>query len=156
MVKKTASEIIEELQLIPLDEEGGYFKRSIRDCEYSSIYYLMTDESFSAMHKLVGFKELWCFLDGDEAVQMQISPKGECKEVSLGSPLKGYSAHTMVEKDYWQGTKLVEGGKWALFFITVLPAFNNTCFVLADENNFELYGDERVEKYLPRNNKCML
>ncbi|MCH8256908.1 MAG: cupin domain-containing protein [Proteobacteria bacterium] len=51
----TAEEIIDRFNLKPLPHEGGYFTEVYQDSEnrsQSSIYYLITEEGFSALHRL--------------------------------------------------------------------------------------------------------
>ena len=59
---KIAMDIINRLKLTPLDGEGGYFRFLHEFGEGSgSIYYLVTDDSFSHLHALSS-DELWFFL----------------------------------------------------------------------------------------------
>ena len=50
---KKAKEVIENLDLSPLNGEGGFFRFLHEFGEHSgSIYYLVTDKSFSHLHAL--------------------------------------------------------------------------------------------------------
>lgn len=76
----TAQEVIEKFDLKPLPNEGGFFKQIYLDPHkiptttlgpfakehlplFSVIYYLITPDSFSALHKLVG-SEVWTWVAG--------------------------------------------------------------------------------------------
>jgi predicted cupin superfamily sugar epimerase len=136
----TAEEIIRILKLEPLPGEGGYYRETWRSAHslpasalpkgYSTnhsldtcIYYLITPESFSAMHKLPG-PEIWHFYMGDPAKQLQISPDGELKEIILGQDvIKNQQLQVVVPGNTWQGTRLLDGGQFALFGTTMSPGF---------------------------------
>ncbi len=107
------SQIISKLGLVPLPGEGGYFretykssvvipgsslppayprKRALSTC----IYYLITPDSFSAIHKLLS-EEIWHFYLGDPAEQLQILPNGESRKIILGNNiLKGEEPQVIV------------------------------------------------------------
>ena len=53
-----ASEVVELLDLVPLEDEGGMWAQSFRDANSSAIYYLMRPGDFSALHRLSS-PELW-------------------------------------------------------------------------------------------------
>jgi len=50
----TAKQIQDLLKLEPLQPEGGYFAESYRSALSSAIYYMLTPDAFSAMHRLKG------------------------------------------------------------------------------------------------------
>lgn len=137
----TAAEIIEFLGLIPLPEEGGYYRETYRSGDagiptnaYGSlvnskrlastaIYYLVTPESFSALHR-VKSDEIFHFYSGDPVEMIQITPEGQLKRILIGNNLaSGELPQVLVPKGVWQGTRLVTGGKWSLMGTTVAPGF---------------------------------
>jgi predicted cupin superfamily sugar epimerase len=140
MTDITAKEIIKLLNLIPLQEEGGYYaetyKSSFRIAPgnlprgYESahslstaIYYLITPKRFSRMHRLPA-DEVWHFYFGDAAEQLQLFPDGTGKIVTLGNHIgKGEVLQTVVPASVWQGTILKPGGRFALFGTTMSPGF---------------------------------
>jgi len=146
------SQIISELGLLPLPGEGGYYKetfkspisisgnsvppgysgkRSLSTC----IYYLITPDSYSAMHKLPT-EEIWHFYLGDPAEQLQLLPNGESRKVKLGNNiLDGEELQVIVPADTWQATKLIEGGKFALFGTTMSPGFEFTDYVAGEKEH---------------------
>ena len=142
----SAEDVIAKLGLIPLPDEGGYYKETFRDNgiipdsvlpdhggprQYStSIYYLVTPDEFSALHA-VRSTEVFHFYAGDPVRMMQINQDGDLKEIILGSDFTNrQSPQTVVEPDVWQGTKLIQGGQWALLGCTVAPGFDFADFTL--------------------------
>jgi uncharacterized protein len=135
----TANDVIKKLDLKPLPEEGGYYKEIYRaegtipkeslpkhsgKRNYStSIYYLITPEEFSGLHR-VASDEIFHFYLGDPVKMIQIYPSGKLEEIVLGPELKKDQAPQVVVKNgVWQGTRLIEGGKWALMGCVVAPGF---------------------------------
>lgn len=163
----TASEIILKLQLTPLPGEGGYYRETFRSqhklsglclpkgytdehCLETCIYYLITPDSFSQMHKLPG-REIWHFYLGDPVEQLQISPGGKIEKIMLGSDiLKGQHPQVMVPANTWQGTRLTGNGKFALFGTTMSPGFEFSDYQPGDLNSMiHSYPDhtEDLKKY---------
>ncbi len=130
--------IIEKLNLQPLSVEGGYFNKVITlnkgDEQLAScIYYLITPDSFSSLHKVLK-DEFWYFLEGDPLIQITIDDEKNLKRTELGKVSEGYSAISLVNKNIWQATKLKDGGSWALVATTVVPGFSESDFISYDEN----------------------
>lgn len=134
-----ADELIEMLKLEPLPEEGGFFRETYRakgvipkealprhggERGYSTlIFYLVTPEDFSGLHR-VKSDEIFHFYRGDPVKMIQIDVAGVLREVVLGSSFEdGHQLQTVVPHRTWQGTRLIEGGKWALMGCTVAPGF---------------------------------
>ena len=144
----SAEDVIAKLRLIPLPDEGGYYRETFRDNgiipdsvlsdhggprHYSTcIYYLVTPDQFSALHA-VRSTEIFHFYAGDPVRMIQITEQGDLNEVILGIDFIHEQAQQMVvEPNVWQGTKLIEGGGWALLGCTVAPGFDFADFVLGD------------------------
>jgi predicted cupin superfamily sugar epimerase len=146
----TAQQIIDRLELVPLTVEGGYFRETYRSplrhmghalpAEYggerhasTAIYYLLTPESFSAIHR-VKSDEVFHFYAGDPVEMLQLWPSGEAKIVLIGNDLAagaGYEPQVVVPAGVWQGCRLVPGGHWALMGCTVAPGFDYADFEAA-------------------------
>ena len=146
-----AEKIIAQYHLTPLDGEGGYVRRTFTSrasLETSSIsphfneqrlplvshiYYLITRESFSSLHRLHS-SEVWTWLEGDPAVMITIDSHHKLTETVIG-PEGLMHAVTFVEGGKWQGTRLIDNETkgYALFSITVVPSFDIADFTLADE-----------------------
>ena len=135
-----AEQIIERLRLKPLKIEGGYFYETFRsgdiinaDClpeRYSSgrclataIYYLLTTDTISKMHRILS-DEIFHFYLGDPVQMLQLNPNGSSNVVFMGTDIMfGQRPQVVVPGGVWQGCKLVEGGKFALMGTTVAPGF---------------------------------
>ena len=128
----TAQDVIELLKLEPLPEEGGFYRETFRDSgkivensrNYSTcIYYLVTEEEFSALHR-VKSTEIFHHYLGDPVSMLQFGEDQTAKEIIIGKDLVvGHSPQVIVPPKIWQGTKLVDGGQWALLGCTVSPGF---------------------------------
>ncbi len=136
----TADQIIALLNLTPHPREGGYFRETYRSPETVSektlpsrykgirslgtaIYYLLTPQAFSAMHRLQS-DEIFHFYLGDPVEMLQLWPNGTGKVVVLGSDvLKGMQPQVIVPGGVWQGARLMKNGKFALLGTTVSPGF---------------------------------
>lgn len=136
----TADQIIALLNLTPHPKEGGYFIETYRSPETISektlpsryrgmrpfgtaIYYLLTPEAFSAMHRL-NSDEIFHFYLGDPVEMLQLWPDGSGKVLILGCDiLNGMQPQVIVPKGVWQGARVLKKGRFALFGTTVSPGF---------------------------------
>ena len=137
----TADEVKQLLQLEPLAIEGGFFRETYRSrwnvaAEYlpdgirgsrsigTAIYYMITPETFSALHRLPG-SEVFHFYLGDPAIMLQLLPDGRAQTITLGSDLaRGQQPQVVVRGGIWQGCRLAPGGKFALMGTTMSPGFD--------------------------------
>jgi uncharacterized protein len=135
-----ARQLISKLGLAPLPEEGGYFAQTWTSpakgadgrASGSAILFLITDDEFSALHRL-GTDEVWHFHAGDPAELTQIEPvTGSCRSCILGPDVQGtHVSQAVVRAGTWQGARLCPGTRgWALFGCTVSPAWNGDEFEL--------------------------
>lgn len=138
--------IISKLHLVPLPEEGGYFVETYRSptkltyrqlpsvytsdrCLCTAIYYLLTPETFSALHKLPG-DEIYHFYLGDPVEMLQLKPDGSGELITIGSDVaSGMVPQVIVSGGVWQGSKLKPGGKFALMGTTMSPGFEFADYV---------------------------
>jgi predicted cupin superfamily sugar epimerase len=146
----TAEALIEHYQLEPLDQEGGFFRqiwrsdRRIANPALGSafpdeqshpmgtlIYFLLTADSFSAMHRLPT-PEHWFYHLGDPAEMLLLHPDGGGEQRTLGPDLMGgQSVQITTPAHSWQGTRLLSrpGGRGFCFFSCVMvPGFEWTDF----------------------------
>ena len=137
----TADDVKRLLQLTPLELEGGFFRETYRSRwqvppEHlpagfggsrsigTAIYYLITPESFSTLHRLPGC-EIFHFYLGDPVIMLQLHPDGEAETVSLGQDIAaGHHPQVVVRGGIWQGCRLAPQGKWALLGTTMSPGFD--------------------------------
>ncbi len=134
----SAWDVVRLLKLEPLDQEGGYFRRTgesdaiLPDGRraWSIIYSLITPEGFSAMHRLAR-DEIWCFHAGDPLESLHLRAEGSGEWVKLGLHLAGGERpQAVVPAKTWQGTRLAAGGRWALVTCVVAPEFQWSDFEL--------------------------
>ena len=141
MPELTADELRHLLQLEPLTIEGGYFRETYRSCAqiphsalppaYSGprafstcIYYLLTPDTSSVIHRLPG-EEIFHFYLGDPVEMLQLRPGGNGELITLGSDLRSnMHLQHIVPGGVWQGARLKEGGRFALMGTTVAPGFD--------------------------------
>lgn len=137
----TADQIVNSLHLKPHPEEGGYFVETYRSEELipkealpdrykgersfaTAIYYLLTPDAFSALHRLQS-DEIFHFYLGDPVEMLQLWPDGTGKIIILGPDiLHGMIPQVIVPKEIWQGARIVQGGRFALLGTTVAPGFD--------------------------------
>ena len=132
----TAQEVITALNLEPLTMEGGYFRRNYCSDQVlngkpiaTAIYYLLTPDSFSRLHKLPS-DEVYHFYMGDPVELTVLSPDGSAQTVTLGTDLKkGMIPQFCVHANQWQGSCLAPNGAWALVGTTMAPGFKDEDFV---------------------------
>jgi predicted cupin superfamily sugar epimerase len=149
----SASEIIRLLHLEPLLQEGGWYRethrsslelpadvlapryRSTRSAS-TAIYYLLTPETSSALHRLPT-DEVFHFYLGDPVDMLQLGPKAADggRIVTLGSDiLAGQQVQAVVAAGVWQGSLLCAGGTVALMGTTMTPGFDFADYVAADRD----------------------
>ena len=157
----TADKVKSLLNLKPHPEEGGFFKETYRSPhilskdmlpdEYeekrslaTAIYYLLTPDTFSALHRLPT-DELFHFYLGDPVEMLQLLPDGSGKTITLGQDItNGMQLQGLVRKGVWQGSRLCAGGRFALLGTTMSPGFESDDYepgerekLIADYPQFE-------------------
>lgn len=138
----SADEVKALLSLRPLPEEGGFFARTYLGaplpCDAlmgryrgerpiaTAIYYLLTRDEVSALHRLPG-DELFHFYLGDAVEQLRLFPDGSGRVVTIGPDLAaGERPQALVPGGVWQGARLSAGGRhgYALLGTTMSPGFS--------------------------------
>jgi predicted cupin superfamily sugar epimerase len=139
----TASQIIEALGLRPHPIEGGYFRETYRSAGSipaaalpsayrteagrsfgTAIYYLLTAETFSEMHRLPTEEVFHLYLGGPVRM-LQLFPDGSGREVIIGADvLAGEQPQLIVQPGVWQGSRLEPGVEFALLGATMAPGFD--------------------------------
>ncbi|MCS6852151.1 MAG: cupin domain-containing protein [Gemmataceae bacterium] len=157
----TAEELITLLDLKPLPREGGFYRETYRssDCwpagslsrfpkeksAATAIYYLLTPDTFSALHRLPT-DEIFHFYLGDPVSMLQLRPDGTGRIVTLGPELRrGQQLQVVVPRGVWQGSFLAPGGKVALLGTTMAPGFDFDDYEPGQRANllrqYPLFGD---------------
>ncbi len=139
----TAEELMACLDLRPLPLEGGYYRETYRSAEQipatalparygtdkaasTAIYYLLTPETFSALHRLPT-DEIFHFYLGSPVQLLQLLPDGSGQQVTLGPDVRaGQQLQVVVRHGVWQGSWLAPGGSFALLGTTMAPGFDFT------------------------------
>lgn len=148
-MRLTAEEVIAQLGLRPLEGEGGYYAETYRSSleleaallagrhhgprsAKTAIYFLVTPDAFSALHRLPG-DEVYHFYLGDPLELTLLHPDGRVETIRLGSDLRaGERPQAVAPGGAWQGSALAPGGEWALVGTTMSPGFHFDDFELGD------------------------
>jgi predicted cupin superfamily sugar epimerase len=136
-------EIVAALGLQPHPIEGGFFRETYRSdgmiagaslpTGYRSasgrsfgtaIYYLLTVDTFSEMHRLPTDEVFHLYLGGPVRM-LQLFPDGVAREVLLGTDIRaGQRPQIVVPAGVWQGSRLEPGVDFALMGATMAPGFD--------------------------------
>ena len=150
MTQLTIEDIIEKLNLVPLSEEGGLVAETYQSEETyenrkvgSAIYYFLTENSFSHLHKLSA-DEMWHFYYGDPVEIIQIDDEtGEKSIHKLGVDLlNGETPQVLVKKNVWQGARIIPGGTmgFTLMGTTMSPSYMDNDFIFGSR-------EEMIKKF---------
>ncbi len=172
--RPTADDLIRFLHLQPLPREGGWYRETYRSSRRlpaaaltpsyraarsasTAIYYLLTPDTFSALHRLPT-EEVFHFYLGDPVEMLQLGPNPEDggRIVILGSDLfAGQQVQMMVPAGVWQGSLLQAGGAFALLGTTLAPGFDFADYEAADRAAliaaFPAFA-ERIARLCPETN----
>jgi uncharacterized protein len=144
----TAEQLIRHLGLQPHPKEGGYFRETYRAadscsaparyvgprCASTAIYYLLTPNTFSALHRLCT-DEIFHFYLGSPVRMLQLDPDGQGRSIVLGpNLLAGQQLQLVVPRGVWQGSLLEPGGEFALLGCTVAPGFEYADYESGDRH----------------------
>ena len=138
----TARQIIEILELEPHPIEGGFFRETYRSRQTldaggprgarsigTAIYFLLTPETFSEMHRLPTDEIFHLYLGGP-ARMLQLFPDGGFEQFVIGADLdKGERPQIVVPAGVWQGTMLEPGVELVLLGATMAPGFDYQDYV---------------------------
>lgn len=129
-------EIAARLGLEPHPAEGGYFRETYRSVSRfrpggpfpgersvgTAIYYLLTADTCSAMHRLPG-DEIFHHYLGGPVEMLLLRPDGTSEVVVLSSDLAIGEPQRVVPGGVWQGSRLMAGAEFALLGTTMAPGF---------------------------------
>ncbi len=110
----------------------------------TAILYLLTPDTFSALHRLAS-DEIYHFYLGQPVTILQLHPDGSSEVITLGHDiLNAQRIQTTVPRGTWQGCFLNEGGRFALMGTTVSPGFEFADYQQADRAKLlEQFPDRR-------------
>lgn len=146
------------LKLEPLPNEGGFYAETYRSgltllqsslpagytgdrALSTAIYFLLTADSFSAMHRLRG-DETYHFYLGDPVEMLQLNADGTGEPILIGAKIEsGMRLQHTVTAGCWQGSRVAPGGQFALLGTTMAPGF--------DPADFELGSREKLAATYP-------
>ena len=142
----SAEEVKKLFGLLPHPREGGCYIRTYQSDEMVSlarypglrrtgtaIFYLLEPETFSEMHRLKS-DEIFHFYAGDAVEMLQLREGGPGHMLVIGNHFAaGEQPQVVVPHGVWQGSRLREGGAWALLGCTVSPGFEFEDYDSADE-----------------------
>jgi uncharacterized protein len=133
-MNSAARQLITALRLEPLPSEGGFFRSTWRSESASAIFYLMTAEQFSALHRLAQ-DEMWHFYAGDRVEHVQLDPREGAAIVSRLGPdvTTNELPQLLIPAGIWQGARIAPGSAqegWALLGCTVSPPWDDRDFEL--------------------------
>ena len=158
--------LIEKLKLFP-HPEGGYYAEIHRSqleiavpeeifkggsrTACTSIYYLLTGESFSAWHRICS-DEIWSYHYGHALTVLIIDKNGVLSHHKVGNPLLDAENcfQVVVPAHSWFCAFLTAKNSFSLAACFVAPGFEFTDFELANPQKLsQLYPDHQalIEKY---------
>jgi len=161
-------EIVRALHLEPLPAEGGMFVETYRSTidvptqicgpDYpgevrqfsTAIYFMLTPDMVSLLHRVPG-DEIYHFYLGDPVEQLRLYPDGSSEIVQLGPNIAaGHRPQLVIPGGVWQGSRVCQGGAFALMGATMAPGFSVEDFVLGEREDLQrLYPDhEHLIEYL--------
>ncbi|MGD8288123.1 MAG: cupin domain-containing protein [Gemmatimonadota bacterium] len=160
----TWQQIVDALGLAPHPEEGGYYRETYRSpgrfepgapfdgvrSVGTAIYYLLTPDTYSALHRLPG-DEIFHHYLGDPVEMLLLRPDGSSELQLLSSDLGSGRPQRVVPGGVWQGSRLVEGGEFALLGTTMAPGFQFEDYESGGSDLAERHPDRRalIDQLLP-------
>lgn len=144
MLPPQARQWVDRLGLIP-HPEGGFYRETYRADEgiphqalpgrfsggrafSTAIYFLLTCENFSALHRIQQ-DEVWHHYDGDTLTVHVFDAEGTYRPIRLGKDLAS-SPQTVVRVGALFGASVEPPGEYALVGCTVAPGFDFADFRL--------------------------
>lgn len=126
--------------------EGGYFSEVYRSLEtlendlhcrfkgkhslYTSIYFLLSENDFSAFHVLKS-DEIWHFYSGTTLLIHIINPDGSLETVSLGNNFEAdENFQYLIKAGHYFAAEVLDKTSFALVGCTVSPGFEFSDFEL--------------------------
>jgi hypothetical protein len=162
-MKEKILELITKLKLSP-HPEGGFYKETYRsEGEISeeslgekytgsrnhatSIYFLLTSDTFSAFHR-IRQDEIWHFYVGSPLHLHVINPEGEYSQTIVGNDvLNNHTPQIVVTGGSWFAANVIDENSYSLVGCTVSPGF--------DFLDFDLAKRKELINTFPQHNKII-
>lgn len=160
------NEIIEKLHLIPLEGEGGMWARVYESDEYvkssdfpnrkedrpicNTIYYLITPNSFSSMHKLAN-DEVWYYHMGSSVELLFVYPDGKSEIKVLGNDIaSGEQPQIYSVRGTYVGARMKDKNiEYSLLSTSEAPAYRDSDYTIASYDELRpLLSDDKHEELL--------
>lgn len=144
--KMNLNEIVELLDMQPLEPEGGFYSETLRskimiDADairpgyvgkrslFTAIYYLLTVDDISVPHKLRS-DEIWLYHAGDAVRVTLTTTDGDSREHIMGNDLRaGQRPQLLIPAGWTQSAKVIRGDSgFALLSTIVIPGFEREDF----------------------------
>ncbi len=136
----TLTEVIQALNLKPLEGEGGMWAPIFNNGAASAIYFLMAAPDFSAWHRIPE-QEMWIHVAGAPTALYTIDASGQAMKTILESAAGSHQS--IVNPMQWMAAKSL--GEWSLVICTLTPAF--TAMELARRSDAEAWSaDTELKK----------
>lgn len=139
----TKEDVITRLELVPLIGEGGFVNELYRGEVvngrqiYGTIYYLLTPNCCSIMHRLDA-DEVWYYHDGP-ALEMLLIYDDHYEVRYLGNDLlNGETPQVLVPKGVYQGCHMASHGEYTLVSTSMSPAYDQKGF---EAGSYEMLKD---------------
>ena len=123
----TPEQLIAELNLEPLEPEGGWWSQSHIDANGTGIHYLLTQDQCSLLHQLPG-PEIYFYQLGAPLDLLVLHPDGASERVLIGPDLQaGHHLQFVVPGGCFQGSSST--GEWTLVGTSMAPPFRMEDYV---------------------------
>lgn len=110
----------------------------------TSIYFLLTSDTFSAFHRIKS-DELWHFYEGSAVTIYMIDSEGNYSEITLGRNIEsGEVLQCVIPHGVWFGAKVNAADSFCLAGCTVAPGFHFDDFELGErEELLKLFSQHK-------------
>jgi predicted cupin superfamily sugar epimerase len=144
MDELTSDRIIELLDLVPLQPEGGHVRQTWLDERSSAIYYLVVAPDFSGLHRLEHL-EIWAWHAGAPARMLLVDADGAVTEPVLGPDLAaGERPQVVVPAGTWQAAEPL--GPWTLASTFVAPPYSDAIITFASAAELGVLHPEHADR----------
>jgi len=156
-----AKGLIATLGLLP-HPEGGFYRETHRASQeiqslshegkrsaYTSIYYLLSQDQYSAWHRITS-DESWFFHAGCDLEIFSLSPAAIDSPAQLRSQKIGPTSQQFqvtVPANTWFAAKPVDPSRFALVSCVVAPGFEFSDFELASQQTLAMEGFDRLKEW---------